>query len=65
MSLTKRTQALPGWAKDWLGAAVAAVEAVGAAEVAAGAGAADAVAAAAAGHGVSAASASLAFCGSG
>jgi hypothetical protein len=68
MSLTKRTQALPGWAKDWLGAAAAAVEvveAVGAAEVAAGAVAADAVAAAAAGHGVSAASASLATCESG
>lgn len=65
MSLTERTQALPGWAKDWLGAAAAAVEGaegVEAAEAAAGAVAADAVAAAVAGHGVSAASASLATC---
>ena len=70
MSLTKRTQALPGWARDWLAAAAAVevVEAVGAAEAAAGAVAAVAavaVAATAAGHGVTAASASLAFCGLG
>lgn len=63
MSLTEKTQALRGWAKDWLGAVAAAVAVVevGAAEVAADAVAA-AVAAVAAGHGVFAASASLAFC---
>jgi hypothetical protein len=65
MSLTERTQALAGWAKEWpppaVAEAVEAAGAAGAAGAAVGAEAAVAVVAAAVGHGASAASARFAF----